>query len=143
VYATLRPSAARSASNPLKHYCSTPGCPREAHYRGRCQKCSGKLDPLAHPNKAIYDSAAWRGFRLRRLALNPFCQDPHGEGCQQPAREVDHIVPIEKGGAVFSIENTQCLCKPCHSRKTRSEQSRRGQALGITREPATSPASQD
>lgn len=106
----------------MKHYCSTPGCPREAHYRGRCQECARKLDPLVHVNRSLYTSAAWRAFRLRRLALNPFCQGPL---CSQPAREVDHIVPVEQGGAVYSIDNTQCLCTPCHSRKTRAEQHQR------------------
>lgn len=108
----------------MKHYCSTPGCSREAHYRGRCQPCMRRLEPQAHNNASIYKTAAWQGYRLRRLAAQPFCQDPHGTGCTQAANEVDHILPIEQGGEVVSDANTQCLCKPCHSKKTRMERSR-------------------
>ena len=34
------------------------------------------------------------------------------------ATEVDHILPIEDGGAMYDEENLQPLCKPHHSRKT-------------------------
>jgi len=48
------------------------------------------------------------------LARDPLCN------CNQPATEVDHIVPKSAGGS-DSMENLQGLCKPCHSRKTAYE----------------------
>lgn len=32
--------------------------------------------------------------------------------------EVDHIVPIYKGGASLGIDNHQCICYSCHKTKT-------------------------
>ena len=38
--------------------------------------------------------------------------------------EVDHIVPLERGGAPYDFANTQTLCPPCHFRKTADENRR-------------------
>ena len=35
--------------------------------------------------------------------------------------QADHIVPLVQGGARFDLENGQCLCPSCHSRKTARE----------------------
>jgi len=78
--------------------------------------------------KALHDrtrgSAAQRGYgwqwtKLRKLVLaeQPICKMP---GCWEPSAEVDHIVPKAKGGT-DDRDNLQGLCKPCHSRKTASE----------------------
>ena len=32
--------------------------------------------------------------------------------------EVDHILPIAKGGDPYELANTQTLCRPCHFRKS-------------------------
>lgn len=34
------------------------------------------------------------------------------------ATEIDHIIPVRQGGAVWDDDNLQALCKPCHSVKT-------------------------
>jgi 5-methylcytosine-specific restriction protein A len=36
----------------------------------------------------------------------------------EPARVVDHITPIKKGGARLDPANFQSLCNPCHGKKT-------------------------
>ena len=41
------------------------------------------------------------------------------------ATEVDHIVPIEDGGAMFDEANLQGLCKSHHSRKTARDKANR------------------
>lgn len=43
------------------------------------------------------------------------------------ALEVDHVVPLWKGGA-DTDGNLQCLCRECHSAKTASEAAERGHA---------------
>lgn len=42
-------------------------------------------------------------------------------GRVEPATEVDHVVPIRRGGARLDPANLQALCKRCHSRKTMAE----------------------
>lgn len=39
------------------------------------------------------------------------------------APEVDHIIPISKGGASLGLENHQVLCKLCHKSKTKVDNS--------------------
>ena len=41
------------------------------------------------------------------------------------ATEVDHILPLEDGGAVYDEANLQPLCKPHHSRKTARDKANR------------------
>ncbi len=55
----------------------------------------------------------WRKVRLIQLRREPLCRR-----CGELATEVDHIVPIAKGGAMSDLANLQALCKRCHSRKT-------------------------
>ena len=43
--------------------------------------------------------------------------------------EVDHVIPIFRGGEVYDPGNLQCLCRHCHIEKTRRE----------TRRPRTTP----
>lgn len=60
-----------------------------------------------------------KGQRRRRLFLmrNPLCVECEKEGRTQPAEEVDHIIPLFKGGP-DTWANLQGLCKPHHLEKT-------------------------
>lgn len=58
-----------------------------------------------------YD-AAWRRFARWYLGKWPACS------CGALATQVDHVVPLARGGAKFDVRNCQGLCAPCHSRKT-------------------------
>jgi 5-methylcytosine-specific restriction protein A len=40
------------------------------------------------------------------------------KGVLVPAQMVDHIVPINKGGAPLDLNNLQSLCNHCHAVKT-------------------------
>jgi 5-methylcytosine-specific restriction protein A len=46
--------------------------------------------------------------------------EPLCRRCGEAASQVDHIVPLRKGGT-NSEENLQSLCHSCHSRKTITE----------------------
>jgi 5-methylcytosine-specific restriction endonuclease McrA len=37
--------------------------------------------------------------------------------CGKPGNTVDHIIPLNKGGAVADVENMVTACKPCNSSK--------------------------
>lgn len=60
----------------------------------------------------------WRQLRARVLVRDGYqCQ---GCGLRGRDLEVDHIVPVVKGGS-DDLDNLQLLCKPCHHEKTRGE----------------------
>ena len=45
--------------------------------------------------------------------------------------EVDHIKPLDDGGAVYDLGNLQSLCRSCHISKTRGEQGGRETPPGV------------
>lgn len=96
--------------------CAEPRCPNEAAYRGRCRTHARSWERQTHRNKSFYNSARWRNTRRRQLFDHPLCQ------CGAIATDVDHVVPIEKGGDLWAWSNLQSLCAGCHGRKTRREQ---------------------
>ena len=57
----------------------------------------------------------WQRLRAMQLARFPWCAD-----CGGPADQVDHIVPLSRGGT-NRFSNLQSLCASCHSRKTYTE----------------------
>jgi 5-methylcytosine-specific restriction protein A len=67
--------------------------------------------PKPSPNKRGYGSR-WKRLRLMMLRRFPICRR-----CPQASSEVDHIVPLSKGGT-DAMDNLQTLCHKCHSRKT-------------------------
>lgn len=58
--------------------------------------------------------------RERWLRYNPLCVDCKAIGRVTAGQEVDHIVPLFKGGA-DDPSNYQTLCKACHDEKTRRD----------------------
>ena len=68
------------------------------------------------------DRRRWRVFRRAVL-------DRDGWRCQKCGRagrlEVDHLVPLQWGGAPFDLANGQSLCIFDHIQKTRAENTRR------------------
>ena len=76
--------------------------------------------------QAVYRSKRWR--RLRRAVL-----DASGWRCRSCGRsarlEIDHIKPMAEGGETWAIANLQALCRPCHFRKTATENLRRPRAI--------------
>lgn len=99
------------------HPCRHSGC--GTLIRGRQGHCEAHRSEARKREDERRPSASARGYdrdwRVRRrdyLADNPLCIR-----CGDEATEVDHIVPLSKGGA-DDESNYQALCKSCHSVKT-------------------------
>jgi len=71
-----------------------------------------------------YDSD-WRKLRDRVLALSPLCRMCEERGETTLATMVDHIVPLNQGGARLDETNLQPLCAADHALKTGRDGSRR------------------
>lgn len=77
------------------------------------------VKPLHVANKRI------TGLRLQKRRLDIWKEHPHCVNCGRlvdypDGFEVDHIVPLYKGGA-DDEDNCQVLCIECHKLKTKSE----------------------
>ena len=62
----------------------------------------------------------WQRIRLQVLTDEPLCRACLAEDRVTAAAEVDHIVPLHKGGT-DERSNLQALCPDCHEAKTRAE----------------------
>jgi 5-methylcytosine-specific restriction protein A len=106
-----------------KTLCLAEGCPEVATGRGRCDEHRRELElerssrRRAERGPRVYGKKKWQTTRLRKLAMNPIC-----EACDKElAVEVDHIVPLNRGGDPYAFENLSSLCSPCHWAKTARE----------------------
>lgn len=104
----------------LKKACSNKNCPNFAQPGKRYCKAHQKLMDSQYNQLAKIDgkdrdywsSASWRRKRARFIKANPYCFK-----CGAPATQVDHKIPVDKGGTDDDF-NLQSLCKPCHSAKS-------------------------
>ena len=78
----------------------------------------GVQEGRLYPNTKFYQSTAWRKLRNLKLEQCPLCEECQRCGIMTLARVVDHIVPINRGGAKLDMANLQSLCPPCHNRKS-------------------------
>lgn len=62
--------------------------------------------------------------RKRLLDHSPLCAMCQKGGIIQPATEVDHVLPLFKGGT-DDMDNLQPLCAQCHKIKTLHDVSRK------------------
>ena len=72
-------------------------------------------------NEKFYNSKAWRNLRANYIQRNPICVMCKAQGKLTPGDHIDHIRPIEQGGAALDESNLQTLCISCHARKTLKE----------------------
>lgn len=62
-----------------------------------------------------YNDAHWKRVRLRVLDRDGRRCRIAGPSCTKEATEVDHIVPIDAGGAVYDENNLRASCRPCNA----------------------------
>lgn len=63
----------------------------------------------------------WQRIRWRVLTDNPLCVECEKSGKVRLATEVDHVIPLHKGGT-DDPANLQGLCADCHADKTARDQ---------------------
>ena len=91
----------------IKKHTKRPWLPERKPYEG-----------YRHHNTDFYQSRRWRSLRALKLQKDPLCEESMRKGVLVPAQMVDHIVPINKGGAPLDLNNLQSLCNHCHAVKT-------------------------
>lgn len=64
---------------------------------------------------ACYASATWRRVRLIVLARDKWVCRIRVAGCTNTATTVDHIVPLDQGGAWYDTRNLRAACVHCNS----------------------------
>lgn len=107
--------------------CRSPACCRTtSHVSGFCPGCLSKRRAADDQQRG---SAAERGYgtrwqkaRATYLASHPLCKQCDQRGLIVRATVVDHIIPHKGDQNLFwSRDNWQSLCKPCHDKKTATE----------------------
>lgn len=77
----------------------------------------------------IYHTKQWRNIRKLKLNINPLCQQCEQQGLTTEANVVDHINPVQEGGAAFDLDNLQSLCVSHHNSKTAKNRGKGGKIL--------------
>lgn len=103
---------------------SRPPVHRHAGYRTEAQR-KAEFDERRKNDEArkLY-TYRWAQTAKGFLSANPLCVHCLAKGMTTSATEVDHIQPHKGDRTLFwTRTNWQALCKPCHSRKTATEDS--------------------
>ena len=80
---------------------------------------------------AQLDKRRWAAVRFRVLDGDGWrCQT-----CGAYGNEVDHVIPLSRGGSPYAVANLQTLCRGCHIEKTRGENERHDPARDAWRKP--------
>ena len=83
---------------------------------------NGKVAGPDLDQRAARSTSRYRKLRRRFLAGAPLCVECKKKGIVRAAEEMDHITPAAEAPHLFwNEDNWQGLCRPCHERKTASE----------------------
>lgn len=104
-----------------KSPCRQAGCSGLVDRPGYCEdhKKQG-WHTNKHRSKRM-SARPWR--RKRQIVIRSdkgLCRPCSKQGVMTVFNDVDHIVPVSKGGS-NEIENLQCICTKCHNKKTAKE----------------------
>jgi 5-methylcytosine-specific restriction protein A len=113
--------------NKAKRGCAQCGVLTDSKYCAAHAGLAKRYDKerQSDPIRKLFDTVRWHWTRLNVLARNRICVI-----CKSwAAEECDHVIPARKyiaqhGGDMnrfYDESNLQGLCKPCHSRKTATE----------------------
>jgi 5-methylcytosine-specific restriction endonuclease McrA len=100
--------------------CLEPRCPNFATARGRCDDHRRALErdrsrrrreaTRDAQGRGVFKTKVWLMRRRQVLAEQPICAL-----CDHRlSEEVDHIVPLSRGGAPYARTNLRGLCRQCH-----------------------------
>jgi 5-methylcytosine-specific restriction protein A len=120
-FSRLRPGLVPSAA---KRWCAgSPSCRNFASKDGRCPDHQRSKERTSSEGWHHLYSAAWQRYRRAYLQAHPLCVLCRlRDGTLTPARIVDHVRPHRGDHDRFwDPDNHQAVCKPCHDRKTATE----------------------
>lgn len=84
----------------------------------KCNVCNHDWQPLAQSiHQAMYDRGG-DPFKLGEEYDWGLTKRLKSRCDKKNAPEVDHIIPIFKGGQSLGLDNHQCICYSCHKSKT-------------------------
>ena len=108
--------------------CTWPGCPALVSDGNRCQAHKRQAEQQRGSAHERGYTTAWTKARAAYLCAHPLCKVCLPMAVA--ATVVDHIVAHKGDKALFwdSANNWQPLCKPCHDRKTATEDGGFGRA---------------
>ena len=66
-------------------------------------------------------SGPWRTLRKQVLERDGYICRIGAPGCTLAANQVDHIVPVAKGGSWWSPENLRAACPRCNNGRNRNQ----------------------
>ena len=113
-----------------KKPCSQFGCRTLVQF-GKCDAHRKQADQSRGSRTDRGYNNRWLKARLTYLRRSPLCVVCKEAGRLVPAVIVDHIKPHKGDQELFwdSENNWQSLCRPCHSRKTATEDGGFGNAI--------------
>jgi len=79
---------------------------------------------MSRTNRSFYTSTAWRKIRAQVIGRDPLCVRCLDNNRLVDTTTVDHIVPINRGGARLDLTNLQGLCSSCHNAKSAKDKER-------------------
>lgn len=104
-----------------KKPCKHPGCPKLTAGLYCEEHSKIHRDDRASSYGRGYDRY-WQKARSRFLKAHPLCEKCRVQGKLVKATVMDHIIPHRGDEKLFWDEgNWQSLCKPCHDKKTMTE----------------------
>ena len=86
--------------------------------RGRCADHQPKPWARASQHTKRINRSLWEKARQARLAFD----GQRCVRCGEPATEVNHIVAVADGGALYDHDNLESLCHSCHEEATRAQE---------------------